>query len=103
MLWGIYSLRCRRCHTRWETSAWHSGAWRYARCPRCYRQELTTWSENDYTIPRWTVILLRLGATPYRCAVCRCNFVSYRLCKERYSRRKKNVAQPQAERTAEQE
>jgi hypothetical protein len=85
---GIYPLRCRRCHTRWETSVWASGAWKYARCPRCYRQELTTWSEQYYHPPRWTVMLLRLGATPYRCAACRCNFASFRPCKERFSWRK---------------
>ena len=37
----------------------------------CYRQELATWSEQYYHAPRWTRILLRLGATPYRCAACR--------------------------------
>src|SRR5215467_6323624 len=79
---GIYPLRCRRCQYRWETSAWSGGAWKYARCPRCYRQELTTWSEQYYSAPRWTVIKLRLGATPYRCAVCRCNFVSFKRCRE---------------------
>jgi len=93
---GVYPLRCRRCRTRWETSVWASGAWKYARCPRCYRQELTTWSEQYYRPPRWTVILLRLGATPYRCAACRCNFASFRPCKERFSWRKSNAAEPQS-------
>ena len=27
------------------TSTWESAAWKYARCPKCYRQELSTWSE----------------------------------------------------------
>lgn len=82
---GIYPLRCRRCRHRWETSVWSDGAWKYARCPRCYRQELTTWSEQYYSPPRWTSILLRLGATPYRCAACRCNFASFRRCRERFT------------------
>ncbi len=86
---GIYPLRCRRCRYRWETSVWSSGAWKYARCPRCYRQELTTWSEQYYHPPRWTLFLLRVGATPYRCAACRCNFASFRRCKERFSWRHK--------------
>jgi hypothetical protein len=81
---GIYQLRCRRCKKRWETSVWSDGAWKYARCPRCYRQELTTWSEQYYHSPRWTTIRLRLGATPYRCAACRCNFASFKECKERF-------------------
>jgi hypothetical protein len=77
---------------------WAEGAWRYARCPLCYRQELTTWSEQYYHPRRWTIILLRLGATPYRCAACRCNFASFRRCKERFSWRHKTrvEASPQA-------
>lgn len=86
---GICPLRCRRCRHRWETSAWAESAWKYAHCPRCYRQKLTTWSEQYYHPPRWTVILLRLGATPYRCPACRCNFASYRPCKERFTWRYK--------------
>jgi Zn finger protein HypA/HybF involved in hydrogenase expression len=82
---GKYPLRCRRCNARWETSVWESGDWKYARCPRCYRQELTTWSEQYYNPPRWTRALLRMGATPYRCAACRCNFASFRRCKERFA------------------
>lgn len=64
---------------------WANGGWKYARCPKCYRQELTTWSEQYYHPPRWTVFLLRLGATPYRCAACRCNFASFRRCRERFT------------------
>jgi hypothetical protein len=86
---GKYPLRCRRCNARWETSVWEDGAWKYARCPRCYRQELATWSEQYYSAPLWTRILLRLGATPYRCAACRCNFASFRKCKERFTWRHK--------------
>jgi len=82
---GVYPLRCRRCRHRWLTSAWAGGAWKFARCPRCYRQELTTWSEQYYHPDRWTVMLLRLGAIPYRCAACRCNFASFKRCKERFS------------------
>ena len=81
---GVTPLRCRRCNTRWETSVWDSAAWKFARCPKCYRQELSTWSEQYYRPPRWTVIKLRLGATPYRCAACRCNFASFKKCKEKF-------------------
>jgi hypothetical protein len=86
---GIYQLRCRRCQRRWETSVWANSAWKYARCPRCYRQELTTWSEQYYHSPRITTIMLRLGATPYRCAACRCNFASFKECRERFMWRHK--------------
>jgi hypothetical protein len=79
---GTVQLRCHRCPNRWETSVWANGAWRYARCPRCYRQELTTWNRHDYRPPCWTLIKLRLGAAPHRCAPCRCNFASFKRCKE---------------------
>ncbi len=100
-LLGIYPLRCRRCRARWLTSSWAGGAWRYARCPRCYRQELATWSEQYYRPPSTMKFMLRLGATPYRCAPCRCNFASFRPCKERYSWRKKKAEQEAAARAAE--
>jgi hypothetical protein len=91
---GIYPLRCRRCRHRWLTSVWASGAWRFARCPRCYRQDLTTWSEQYYHPPRWVVFQLRMGATPYRCAACRCNFASFRPCKEKFSWRHEHKPEP---------
>jgi hypothetical protein len=84
-LFGIYPLRCRRCRTRWETSVWESGDWKFARCPRCYRQELTTWSEQYYRPSRRIIFMLRMGAAPYRCAACRYNFASFRKCKEKFS------------------
>jgi hypothetical protein len=82
---GVSQLRCRRCNHRWETSVWAGGSWRYARCPRCYRQELTSWMEHFYNPPRWTQILLRLGATPHRCPACRCNFASFKSRKENFA------------------
>jgi len=81
---GICPLRCTRCRNRWQTSVWSGGAWKYARCPRCYRQELTTWSEQYYRPTLWTTILLNIGATRYRCAACRCNFAGFKPCKERF-------------------
>jgi hypothetical protein len=69
---------------------------RYARCPKCLRLELSTWSEQYYRPPAVTVMKLRLGATPYRCDFCRCNFASFRACKERFSwRRHKQQAREQ--------
>ena len=85
---GVFPLRCSRCNTRWATSTWESAAWKYARCPKCYRQQLSTWSERHYSPPRWTSLQLRLGATPYRCVSCRCNFASFKKCKERFSWRR---------------
>ena len=80
---GIYQVRCRRCEHRWRTNVWLIAAWKYAHCPRCYRPELATWSEQYYHPPLRTRMMLRLGATPYRCASCRCNFASFRPCRDR--------------------
>src|SRR6185295_16332910 len=84
---GVSTLRCRRCSIRWETSVWSQGAWKYARCPRCYRQELTKWASHYYSPRAWTRFLLKLGASPRRCEACRCNFASFRPQKETFSRR----------------
>jgi len=86
---GIFPFRCRQCDTRFPAAIWSLSAWRYARCPKCLRMELSTWSEQYYHPPLGTVVKLRLGATPYRCEFCRCNFASYRACKERFSWRKR--------------
>lgn len=63
---------------------WADQAWKYAHCPRCYRQELTTWSLAYYHPPTSTHLKITLGATPYRCAACRCNFASFRPCRGKF-------------------
>lgn len=83
---GVYPLRCKRCKTRWLTSVWESAGWAYARCPRCYRQELTLWDEKFYNPGRGTTLALRLGAKPLRCAACRCNFASFRTRKTKFEK-----------------
>ena len=90
---GIYPLRCRQCNHRFPSAIWSLATLHYARCPKCLRNELGTWSEQYYH-PLWnTVLLLRLGATPYRCESCRYNFASFRACKERFSWRRSGRAQ----------
>src|SRR5690349_3350725 len=84
---GFSRLRCRRCDRRWQTSIWANEAWKYARCPQCYRQELAKWSPHRYNAGRWTRFLLRLGAKPYRCEACRCNFAAFRPRKDAYWRK----------------
>jgi len=54
--------------------------------------ELSTWSEQFYLAPLGTRLYLRMGATPYRCEFCRCNFASFRPCKERFSWRRRREA-----------
>lgn len=91
---GHYQLRCKRCETRFSGDIWRPSLIRYARCPKCYRTELSTWSTQYYNPSSWTLFKLRVGATPYRCEYCRCNFASFRACKERFLWRKKRP-QPQ--------
>ena len=81
------------------TATWGSVTWKYARCPKCYRQELSTWSEHHYAAPLWTAIQLRLGAAPYRCAACRCNFASFKKCKEKFAwrHRERPYTEPEVE------
>lgn len=81
---GIYNLVCKRCETRFRDSIWKPGLLRYASCPRCMRTELSRWDESRYNPPFSTIFWLRLGAKPYRCEFCRCNFASFRARKQRY-------------------
>ena len=91
---GILPFRCRQCDNRFTAPIWSLAGIRYASCPKCYRMELSTWSEQYYHPPWLTVVKLRMGATPYRCEYCRCNFASFRACKERFSwRRRREQAQ----------
>ncbi len=97
---GIRPLRCRECRLRFLERTWRLGNLRYARCPLCWRMDLSRWDEKDYYVPLSRRILLRFGAHPYRCAYCRLNFVSFRRRREKYHRthrqhHKTDAAQPQ--------
>jgi hypothetical protein len=46
------------------------------------------------------VAMLRMGATPYRCAACRCNFASFKPCKEKFSWRHEPKPEPAPPETA---
>jgi DNA-directed RNA polymerase subunit RPC12/RpoP len=93
---GVYNLVCKRCEARYQGSLWNPRLLRYARCPKCLRTTLSTWSEHYYIPSRWTIFKLRIGASPYRCEWCRCNFASFRARKERFDWRKHRAPQPQA-------
>ena len=87
-LFGVYPLRCKHCQTRFSGKLWKISQVRYAHCPKCYRTELSTWSEQYYNPSSSVKLKLALGATPYRCEFCRCNFASFRACRERFSWRR---------------
>ena len=87
-VFGKFPVRCRRCGSRFESTIWKPSMAKYARCPRCFRTELSSWKVENYEVPVSMKIKLGLGASPYRCEHCRCNFASFRPCHERFSWRK---------------
>jgi len=58
----------------------------YARCPRCLRQDLSTWDLHYYRASFGMRVWMLLGAKRWRCEACRCNFVSLRPRREKYVR-----------------
>jgi len=92
---GIYRLRCKRCDTAFKGSIWNPRLLFYARCPKCCRTQLSKWDEKHYNPRPWTVIKLRVGARAYRCEWCRCNFASFRACKEKFDALKHRGANQQ--------
>lgn len=83
-LFGRHTLRCKECHHRFEAKVWRVADVRWARCPRCYRKDLTIWSEEHYLPKWWTSVLLNFGAKRLRCERCRYNFAGFRPVKEWY-------------------
>jgi len=79
---GTRPLRCRKCRTRFIARTWRLENLRWARCPKCWRMDLSSWSEREYPVSALRRLLLALGAHPWRCEYCRYNFVSFRPRKE---------------------
>jgi len=55
--------------------------------------DLSTWSEKDFHGSLGTLLLLRMGAKPYRCEYCRVNFASFRWRKEKFSYRRRRTGE----------
>ena len=87
-LFGYYPVRCADCKSRFEVSVWSRRLLQYAHCPRCCRTDLSRWNLEHYIVPFGTRFKLNLGAQPFRCETCRCNFASFRPRRERFSWRK---------------
>jgi Zn finger protein HypA/HybF involved in hydrogenase expression len=94
-LLGRHTLRCKECHHRFQAKVWRLADLRWARCPKCYRKDLSFWSEEHYLPTRWTRLLLNFGAKRLRCEVCRFNFAGFRPIKERYQFPRARRAQDQ--------
>lgn len=85
---GLYMVRCKDCQHRFQSRVWSLSEWFWARCPRCYRQDLSTWSEKYYIAGFWTEVKIALGGKRLRCEGCRVNFASFRRARYKYQRRK---------------
>jgi len=93
-LFGRDSLRCKDCQHRFSGRIWRLTDLRFARCPRCYRTELSSWSEDHY-IPKWfTTVMLNVGAKRLRCEYCRFNFAGFRPVRQVYQFRRRPKAEP---------
>lgn len=75
---GVYPFRCRDCNVRFLTGVLLIERSWYAKCPRCLRTELTTWSRRFYQATPWQNVKLFFGAQRCRCSACRYNFVTFK-------------------------
>lgn len=78
MALGIYPFRCLDCKQRVWVNIWLFSKLHFAKCPKCLGLELTTWPRKHYRLHFWSKLALTFGAHPYRCSVCRHNFLSFR-------------------------
>lgn len=76
---GYEYLQCKGCHHRYWKSLWFFREWIFARCPRCYRMKLGTWSTTHVRPTSWQQMAMSFGAKRVRCAACRVSFVSFRM------------------------
>jgi len=83
---GFQAARCEDCAHRFLARPFTFDKVRWAKCPRCYRMDLSTWDSKYYRVPGWSKVRLALGANRWRCDACRCNFVSFRPCRSKYVR-----------------
>ena len=77
---NVYPFRCRDCGTRFRADVLMIKRVLFAKCPRCLRLELTTWSRHSFRPTLSQNVLVLLGAQRYRCSGCRFNFVAFRPC-----------------------
>ena len=78
MALGVYPFRCIDCNQRVWINIWLFSKLQYAKCPKCLGLDLVNWPRRHYHLNFWNKLLLTFGANPYRCSLCRCNFLSFR-------------------------
>ena len=81
---GFHPARCAACAKRFMARPLGLSAIMYAKCPRCYRMDLTTWDPKYYHLTLGMKFRAAIGAHRWRCDVCRCNFLSFRQRMEKY-------------------
>jgi hypothetical protein len=80
---GFYRVKCEACSKRWVAYLGFLYEPFCAKCPRCYRTELTTWDPKMFIPNRWQRLKIALGARRARCERCRMNFSSFRAFKRK--------------------
>ncbi len=98
-LFGFGPVRCRECEHRFSEAKLWLPTVHYARCPKCFREDLSDWAEKYFYPPFYSRMLLHVGAKAHRCSVCRNNFVSFFPRKREFTpswKVKKNSAIPEA-------
>ena len=84
-LFCISPVRCRDCRTRFVSRTVFPEEFFYARCPKCDRMDLNSWTGKNYTPRGWLKLKIILGAFRWRCEYCRLNFASFRNRKEAFT------------------
>jgi DNA-directed RNA polymerase subunit RPC12/RpoP len=83
---GYFAFRCLSCSARFLDKPLGLASTAYARCPKCYRFDLSTWDPSRYRTTTWISIRLWFGAHRWRCERCRINFASWRPRRQKYVR-----------------
>ncbi len=83
--WFVMPVRCDHCRHRFVMDTIGLADMPYARCPKCNRMDLSSWTGDSYTPRGMTRIKAALGANRFRCEYCRVNFASFRKRKEVFS------------------
>lgn len=77
-------MRCQDCDRRYLAHILAPSSILFAKCPRCYRMDLSSWDQKHYHAPARIRLKVALGARRMRCEACRCNFASFRVRRRWY-------------------
>src|SRR5260370_2553014 len=83
--WFVMPVRCDHCQHRFVTDTLGLTYIAFARCPKCHRMDLNTWTGENHQPRGIARIKVMLGANRFRCEYCRLNFASFRKRREVFS------------------